>query len=180
MHMKSKLFTLLAGTLLSCGGTAAERSMQIASESIMPDATIPQKFTMYGDNISPELHWAWIPPGTEALIVSCIDIHPIARHWIHWLVINLPPSIDSLAEDISGGNLPEGAIELKNSFGKPGYGGPRPPAGTGFHEYVFTVYALKSPLTGLDSRDFIPAEKLQEMLKDKLLAKASFSAKYRK
>jgi hypothetical protein len=35
-----------------------------------------------------------------------------------------------------------GVVELKNSFGEIGYGGPQPPKGTGDHPYVVTLYAL--------------------------------------
>ena len=38
--------------------------------------------------------------------------------------------------------MPQGARELQNSYGKPGYGGPRPPEGRGKHPYVVTIYAL--------------------------------------
>jgi Raf kinase inhibitor-like YbhB/YbcL family protein len=38
--------------------------------------------------------------------------------------------------------MPLGSVELKNSFGDIGYGGPQPPKGTGDHPYVVTIYAL--------------------------------------
>jgi phosphatidylethanolamine-binding protein (PEBP) family uncharacterized protein len=38
--------------------------------------------------------------------------------------------------------MPAGAVELKNSFGDTGYGGPQPPKGSGDHPYVVTLYAL--------------------------------------
>lgn len=33
-------------------------------------------------------------------------------------------------------------MELRNTFGSIGYGGPQPPVGTGAHPYVATLYAL--------------------------------------
>jgi phosphatidylethanolamine-binding protein (PEBP) family uncharacterized protein len=38
--------------------------------------------------------------------------------------------------------MPPGSVELKNSFGDIGYGGPEPPKGTGDHPYVVTLYVL--------------------------------------
>jgi Raf kinase inhibitor-like YbhB/YbcL family protein len=35
-------------------------------------------------------------------------------------------------------------------FGQPGYGGPCPPEGHGFHTYIITLYALKVDKLGLD------------------------------
>ena len=46
--------------------------------------------------------------------------------------------------------MPQGARELQNSYGKPGYGGPRPPEGTGKHPYVVTVYALDTVSLNLE------------------------------
>lgn len=37
-------------------------------------------------------------------------------------------------------------------FGKPGYGGPCPPEGHGFHQYIITIYALKKEKLGLDQQ----------------------------
>ena len=42
-------------------------------------------------------------------------------------------------------HLPTPAVEGPNDFGRIGWGGPCPPAGTP-HDYVFTLYALPAPL----------------------------------
>lgn len=52
--------------------------------------------------------------------------------------------------------MPRGALELRNTFGTVGYGGPQPPIGTGAHSYVATIYALdvdKLAVTGSATRD---------------------------
>lgn len=36
-------------------------------------------------------------------------------------------------------------------FGKPGYGGPYPPEGGDFHQYLVTGYALKTDHLGLEN-----------------------------
>jgi phosphatidylethanolamine-binding protein (PEBP) family uncharacterized protein len=38
--------------------------------------------------------------------------------------------------------MPAGSRELENTRGVLGYAGPRPPAGSGAHPYVATLYAL--------------------------------------
>ncbi|MBS1934976.1 MAG: YbhB/YbcL family Raf kinase inhibitor-like protein, partial [Bacteroidetes bacterium] len=52
--------------------------------------------------------------------------------------------------NIAKGLMPAGAIQSNTDFGQPGYGGPCPPPGHGFHEYRITVYALKTDKLGLD------------------------------
>ena len=95
-----------------------------------------------GKNLSVPLAWSESPPNTKSFALRIIDRHPVARRWVHWLVINLPATITTLAEGASKSNMPAGAIELKNTFGGIGYGGPQPPPGSGAHDYEITLYAL--------------------------------------
>ncbi len=97
-----------------------------------------------GANVSLPVSWSAPPAGTRSLLVTIIDHHPIARLWVHWCVGGIPPGIVGLSEGASQnpGLLPAGAIETLNGYGQPGYGGPAPPAGSGPHEYVISVYAL--------------------------------------
>src|SRR5437879_3073105 len=54
-----------------------------------------------GQNVSPPLSWANLPEGTKSLAVACIDRHPVANSWVHWLVIDIPTSVDALSEGTS-------------------------------------------------------------------------------
>jgi Raf kinase inhibitor-like YbhB/YbcL family protein len=96
-----------------------------------------------GQNVSPPLSWANLPEGTKSLAVACIDRHPIANNWVHWLVINIAASATGLSEGASRTKmLPGGAKELENTLGTMGWGGPQPPPGSGTHPYEFLLYAL--------------------------------------
>ncbi|SFM59637.1 YbhB/YbcL family Raf kinase inhibitor-like protein [Thermodesulforhabdus norvegica] len=95
-----------------------------------------------GENLSPALEWSNPPEGTRSFALAVIDEHPVARRWVHWLVVNIPADVRSLKRGASLKAMPDGATELRNSYGFIGYGGPQPPPGTGPHRYVFTVYAL--------------------------------------
>jgi hypothetical protein len=86
--------------------------------------------------------WNGAPPETKSFALSIVDLHPIARKWVHWLVIDIPAAVNTLAEGASPSSMPAGAIELKNTYGKIGYGGPEPPKGSGPHDYEFTLYAV--------------------------------------
>ena len=118
----------------------------LSSTSFKNGGDIPAKFAMKsvagGKNISPQLSWEGAPEGTKSFAVTCIDLHPLAKRWVHWMVINIPADKDSLPEGASGEKTPKGSLEIENSFGDIGWGGPQPPPGSGKHEYLFTVYAL--------------------------------------
>ena len=159
---------------LTAGYGSGGPTMQITSSAFQDGGKIPLKYVMPGaggKNISVPLTWAGAPPGTQSFALAMVDPHPVARNWVHWLVINIPKDATSLAEGASGKSLPAGALELQNSFGKPGYGGPQPPPGSGDHPYVFTLYALNVPKVDLPKSTNLAAFK--QALEGKTLATAT-------
>lgn len=119
--------------------------MEILSSAFMDGERIPIQYVMPGaggNNSSIPLAWKNIPAGTKSFCLSIVDPHPVAQNWVHWLVINIPAQATSMEEGASKKKMPGGSIELKNSWGEIGYGGPQPPKGTGDHPYVVTLYAL--------------------------------------
>jgi Raf kinase inhibitor-like YbhB/YbcL family protein len=120
--------------------------MKLRSRAFQDGGDIPPKYAMRavtgGANVSIPLSWQGAPEGVKAFALTIVDPHPVADNWLHWVAINIPPETSELAEGASGVDMPRGALELINSFGQPGYGGPQPPPGSGKHPYVVTVYAL--------------------------------------
>jgi hypothetical protein len=155
------------------------KPMQVTSTAFQDGGKIPQPYVMPGaggQNISLPLAWSGVPPGTQSLALSMVDPHPVANNWVHWLVINLPPDTAGLAEGASGRRMPTGAVELNNSWGKPGYGGPQPPKGTGDHPYVVTIHALSMP--NLDLKPNIGLAAFTKALEGKVLASAKITGYY--
>ncbi len=131
---------------LSYGGEAASM-FKLESASFTSGGAVPPRFAMTavkgGENRSPAFQWSGAPKGTQSFVLAFIDRHPIARNWVHWLVADIPAAVSALPEGASGTlKLPKGAIELGNSFGRPGYGGPQPPPGSGPHQYEATLHAV--------------------------------------
>lgn len=124
-----------------------------------------------GENLSPALEWTDPPRGTKSFALALIDEHPVARRWVHWLVINIPSDIRSLKRGASGKDMPYGAIELQNSYGFVGYGGPQPPPGTGPHRYVFTLYALDVEKITLP--ESVTADDFEKAIKSHILGTAT-------
>jgi Raf kinase inhibitor-like YbhB/YbcL family protein len=108
---------------------------------------IDGRYTQNGENVSPSLDWAKPPAGTRTLAVIVADAgvnrpEPI----VHWIVYNIPSTMRHLSSQVVGdSSLPNGVMQGKNVSGKPGYIGPKPPAGQ-THPYYFQVFALDRTL----------------------------------
>ncbi|MGA2404789.1 MAG: YbhB/YbcL family Raf kinase inhibitor-like protein [Syntrophobacteraceae bacterium] len=174
---KMLVIALFAATvLLIKGPSPAEAAMQVSSTAFKDGGVIPSQYARPaagGHNVSIPLKWSGAPEGTKSFVLCIVDHHPVARKWAHWMVINIPPDVTSLPEGASGKNMPPAALEMKNSFGDVGYGGPQPPRGTGPHRYVVTVYALKD--ARLDLKPGATPADLQSAIGGKVLEEASIT-----
>lgn len=150
-----KLSLLLFAVLLS--GALAAQTFTLKSKDIGGQATMKQVFNGFGcsgENISPQLSWENVPEGTQSFAITVHDPDaPTGSGFWHWVVFDIPANVRELAGN--AGNVeaklaPAGAIQSLTDFGKPGYGGPCPPEGHGFHQYLITVHALKTAKLGLD------------------------------
>jgi Raf kinase inhibitor-like YbhB/YbcL family protein len=154
-------------------------NMEITSTAFKDGEKIPFQHVMPGaggKNVSVPLSWKNTHSGTKSLALSMVDPHPVVQNWVHWLVINIPANATSLEEGASKKKMPPGSVELKNSFGDIGYGGPQPPKGTGDHPYVFTLYALKVEKLDLGANTSLSTFK--KALEGKILESATITGKY--
>lgn len=151
-------------------------------------------FGCTGGNISPELTWSNVPPGTLSLALQVYDPDaPTGSGFWHWAVYNIPPTSTGLPR--SAGNnpltLPPGAFGGNTDFMDTGatgvngnYGGPCPPVGDKPHRYVFTLFALGVP--DVQAAGGVPATGtaalygfvINKGLGTALLGTASFTARY--
>jgi len=125
-------------------------ALELLSEAVGVDGAIDQRYTAYGDNLSPPLRWTRVKDaGAYAIIVEDPDA-PMEKPFVHWMIWNIPGSVDALPEGLPNIDhliTPHGAIQGENDSGSFGYFGPRPPRGTGVHHYHFQIFALDGPLT---------------------------------
>jgi len=134
--------TLIGATALSL--SAQTTAIEIASESFSSNGAIPDEFSCRGANISPELHWRGVSSNARALALIVEDPDAPGASFTHWIVFNLPVSINHLEENESK-SMPEGAKLGTNGFDHRGYDGPCPPPG-GVHHYHFKLTVLDAPL----------------------------------
>jgi Raf kinase inhibitor-like YbhB/YbcL family protein len=118
----------------------------LRSKSFQDGDWIPEKYTCDGEDISPELNWQNAPPGIKSFVLICEDPDAPVGVWDHWLIYDIPITVNCLDENIDKqlpelGELYAGAKQGINSWNRIGYGGPCPPAGTP-HRYFFILYAL--------------------------------------
>jgi Raf kinase inhibitor-like YbhB/YbcL family protein len=127
---------LLASIVSFAAGGA---KMKITSSAFNEGGNIPSKFTCDGSDTSPPLQVTSVPPGAKSLVLIADDPDAPGGLFTHWLVWNIAPQTNSIAE----GTAPKG-VHGTNDFGKSGYRGPCPPPGT--HRYSFKIFALDREL----------------------------------
>lgn len=115
--------------------------MKLTSTAFGHQSMIPALFTCDGENISPNLSWADIPAEAQSLALIMDDPDAPMGTWVHWVIFNIPATLNTLKEDFpKEAELQNGIRQGFNTAQKTGYTGPCPPDGT--HRYVFTLYAL--------------------------------------
>jgi Raf kinase inhibitor-like YbhB/YbcL family protein len=134
----------------------SQETFTLFSKNLGGEFTKQQEFNGFGcsgDNQSPYLYWTNAPEGTKSFAVTMYDPDaPTGSGFWHWVVFDIPADINELKAN--AGNLaleltPKGAIQSVTDYGIKGFGGPCPPEGHGFHQYIITVYALKTQKLGL-------------------------------
>lgn len=172
--------SLLCGMIIALAFNTKGGHMKVSSSVFEDHKPIPTKYAYHGvvggKNISLPLAWSGVPAETKSFALSVVDPHPIANNWVHWLVINIPDSTNSLAEGASGKSMPAGSKELYNSYGAMGYGGPQPPKGSGPHPYEVTIYALSVDKMELSTNASLSAFK--KVLEGKILSSAKITGIY--
>lgn len=143
--------------------------MRIESPAFAQNATIPVEFTCDGKNVLPPLAFTGVPETAKTLAVVIDDPDAPFGTWTHWLAWNIPAA----QTEINATKLPAGTVEGATSFGKPGYGGPCPPAGT--HRYFFKLYALDAALDLTPTAD---VKAFESAIEGRVLDKAGLIGRY--
>jgi len=149
----------------------------VSTTAFQDGSFISKKFTCDGPDISPALAWTESPAGTKSFALIMDDPDAPAGTWVHWVLYDLPGDARELAEGIAKDlQLPDGARQGRNDFGKIGYNGPCPPKG-GPHRYFFKLYALDRKLKLMAGA--IKAE-LERAIKGHILAEAEVVGRFQR
>jgi Raf kinase inhibitor-like YbhB/YbcL family protein len=142
--------------------------MKITSSAFQEGGNIPSRFTCDGSDTSPPLQITGIPSEAKSLVLIADDPDAPGGLFTHWLVWNIPPQTNSIAE----GSAPKG-VPGANDFGKSGYRGPCPPPGT--HRYSFKIFALDREL---DLRAGAKRSQLDAAMKGHAIAQGELVGRY--
>ncbi|MFW6200212.1 MAG: YbhB/YbcL family Raf kinase inhibitor-like protein [Gemmatimonadota bacterium] len=161
--------------------------IQLRSSAFDDGEEIPERNSAYGENVSPELSWSGIPDEAEtlALVVRDPDA-PSPSPFVHWVVYNIPADADGLPEGLPPNPVIRSPREIAGSIQgptdakRPGYFGPRPPAGHGTHHYIFTLYAVDAGSDELGLEQGMHEGTLMDAVEDRILAEGELTGLYEK
>jgi len=152
-------------------------SFSISSTSFPNGGDIPKKFTCDGADVSPELSWTGPPAGTQSFALIADDPDAPSGTWTHWVLFDLAPDTNNLAESVSKiDELPGGERQGRNDFRKIGYNGPCPPPGKP-HRYFYKLYALNAKL---DLKPGSSKQEVEQAMEGRILGKAEWMGKYQR
>ena len=107
---------------------------ELRAPAFAHEASIPERHTCDGEDLSPELRWSDPPAGTKCFVLVVDDPDapdPAApkRTWIHWVRYNIPADVDHLDEGAGNEPAPDGQRDALNDSNEPGWSGPARPSG---------------------------------------------------
>lgn len=182
--MNKKHF-IIALLLVVSNIVVAQETFTLSSKNLGGEFTNNEEFNGFGcvgENQSPQLSWKNAPKGTKSFAVTMYDPDaPTGSGWWHWVVFDIPANVQELvkgAGNVKANLVPKGSIQSITDYGTNGFGGPCPPKEHGLHQYIITVYALKTAKLGLTEKTN-PAV-VGYYLWNNTLAKASIVAYYKR
>jgi Raf kinase inhibitor-like YbhB/YbcL family protein len=143
--------------------------LELYSKAFSMGGALPVRHSAEGVDLSPPLHWVGVPRTARSLALLVEDPDASEGPFVHWLAWNLPAESRELAE--GAGGLRQGL----NGYGRPGWGGPRPPCRKGAHRYVFRLFALDRLL---DLDEHVGREAFEAALAGHVLDEARLVGKY--
>ena len=174
------VLTALVALATGCGGRdgdsagpepAAPATIALTSPAFTDGGSLPRRYTCDGEGQAPPLAWSGVTANARELALVVTDIDAPSGAFVHWVVIALDPR----STGIPAGTKPATLRQGKGSSEKVGYEPPCPPQGSPPHRYVFTLYALRSPL-GLP--DGASTKDVRAAIVSRAVARGRLTARY--
>lgn len=131
------------------GGGGIPANMTLTVQGYDDGGVIPDEVGCKGGQKgNPKIDWKGAPAGTMAfgLIMHDTDVAIQGSDVLHWAIFNIPGTATGLPADLPKmAELSDGAKQLNNIGGMPGFLSPCPPPPT-VHHYIIELYALNDKL----------------------------------
>ena len=148
--------------------------MQIVSPAFENGGMIPVEYTCDGEDISIPIRFVDVPPQAKSLALVMEDPDAPMGTFTHWVIYNIPASIQELpAGIVNEPALEYGIMQGLNDFGRFGYGGPCPPNGA--HRYFIKAFALS---VATDLKPGLTKEQLLEAIAPYIIDEAVLMGVY--
>ena len=134
--------------------------MRLSSRSFDHGGILARKYTLYGDNIQPQLSWTDFPKETVSFIIMVDDADSPGGVWNHWMVFNIPHTVTEFEE-----NEYIGAV-APNSWGEQRWMGPHPENNLN-HQYEFKMYAVNRTLD--DISEGLPSKSIMKKVQNHII-----------
>ena len=153
--------------------TAGKTGLLLKSPAVTDGGQLPKEYTGDGESATLPLEWAGAPEGTKGFAVIMHHIDPEGKTKWYWVLYNIPAGTTSLPKNVKdvgilGNNSINGAL---------GYAPPHS-KGPGAKTYVYTVYALSTPVQLDVKPSDVSRDVLLASMKDKILATAEMKVVY--
>ena len=145
----------------------------LSSPEIGSDSLLPAEYTCDGKSATLPLEWKGFPENTDCFaIIMHHEASPTDIHW-YWVVFNIPLSVNSLPENMTGiGTLGNNSVNGNVVYSPPCSQGP------GVKKYIFTVYALSSSPNLSVPNSEVSREVLLDAIKDITIESTTLPVKY--
>jgi Raf kinase inhibitor-like YbhB/YbcL family protein len=155
------------------GSSGGSTSSFVLSSSAVTADTLPVRYTCDGAGVSPPVKWSGAPSGTQSYAVVMHHVDPEGAIKWYWVLYDIPASVTSLREDVSGiGTLGNNSVNGNTAYAPPCSQGP------GAKTYVITVYALSATPEIAVAPSAVSREVLLAAIADHTLATAQMSVTY--
>jgi hypothetical protein len=84
-----------AGPTGAGGGSEERGGIEMRTPAFNDHDTIPARYTMQGENVSPALEWSGVPDDARELALLCEDPDAPSGNFVHWAVTGIEPHATS-------------------------------------------------------------------------------------
>lgn len=152
--------------------SSGDGSFSLTSPEVADGGRLPEDYTGDGSSATLPLHWTGAPGGTQSFALIMHHVAPDRTKW-YWILYDIPAMTMRLPRNVGGiGTLGNNSVNGRCEYAPPHSKGP------GEKTYIYTLYALSSPIELDVEPAGVSRDVLLEAMRDKVLASAQLRVVY--